>query len=193
MLCTCNLLEAARSYWTALPARARAAFRFQHVSADEVDGELAPDEPAFTEERAYAPSSPYAATKATADHLVRAWHRTYGLPVLLTQRANNYGPYQLPEKLIPLMIARALDGKPLLVYGPGENSREWPTGRPKFSTNAAPTIRRSSSGAFAGTTRTSRSSGRSRATRYCRTAIDCVDSRSRAPIRFRDGQRTRST
>jgi dTDP-glucose 4,6-dehydratase len=96
-----------------------------HVSTDEVYGDLAPDEPAFHEDRAYAPSSPYAATKAAADHLVRAWRRTYGLPVLITQSANNYGPYQRPDKLIPLTISAALAGEPLPVYGTGANVREW--------------------------------------------------------------------
>jgi dTDP-glucose 4,6-dehydratase len=122
---TCNLLEAARAYRSELAAGAREAFRFLHVSTDEVYGDLGPEEPAFDETRAYAPSSPYAATKAAADHLVRAWHRTYGLPVLVTHCANNYGPYQLPDKLIPLMISSALRGKPLPVYGNGANSREW--------------------------------------------------------------------
>ncbi|HEY3517104.1 MAG TPA: dTDP-glucose 4,6-dehydratase [Gammaproteobacteria bacterium] len=122
---TCNLLEAARAYSSELPRNAREAFRFLHVSTDEVYGDLAPEEAAFNEERTYAPSSPYSATKAAADHLVRAWHRTYGLPVLVTHSANNYGPYQLPDKLIPLMIGAALTGKPLPVYGDGRNIREW--------------------------------------------------------------------
>ena len=123
---TCNLLEAARTYLGELKSSAsREAFRFLHVSTDEVYGDLAPEEPAFNEERSYAPSSPYSATKAAADHLVRAWHRTYGLPVLVTHSANNYGPYQLPDKLIPLMIGTALAGKPLPVYGDGRNIREW--------------------------------------------------------------------
>ena len=122
---TCNLLEAARAYWSELAPAARHAFRFLHVSTDEVYGDLAADERPFSEDRAYAPSSPYAATKAAADHLVRAWSRTYGLPVLVTQCANNYGPYQLPDKLIPLMISMALRGKRLPVYGTGENVREW--------------------------------------------------------------------
>jgi len=122
---TCNLLEAARTYLGELKGSAREAFRFLHVSTDEVYGDLAPEEPAFNEERSYAPSSPYSATKAAADHLVRAWHRTYGLPVLVTHSANNYGPYQLPDKLIPLMIGTALAGKPLPVYGDGRNIREW--------------------------------------------------------------------
>jgi dTDP-glucose 4,6-dehydratase len=122
---TCNLLEAARAYSAELASSAREAFRFLHVSTDEVYGDLAPDEPAFNEQRSYAPSSPYSATKAAADHLVRAWHRTYGLPVLVTHSANNYGPYQLPDKLIPLIIGAALAGKPLPVYGDGRNIREW--------------------------------------------------------------------
>jgi dTDP-glucose 4,6-dehydratase len=122
---TCNLLEAARAYWSELAPNARETFRFLHVSTDEVYGDLAPDEQPFREDRAYAPSSPYAATKAAADHLVRAWSRTYGLPVLVTQCANNYGPYQLPDKLIPLMISMALRGKRLPVYGTGANVREW--------------------------------------------------------------------
>jgi len=122
---TCNLLEAARAYVGGLTGSARGAFRFLHVSTDEVYGDLAPGEPAFDEDRAYAPSSPYSATKAAADHLVRAWHRTYGVPVLVTQCSNNYGPYQLPDKLIPLMTCTALAGKPLPVYGDGSNVREW--------------------------------------------------------------------
>jgi dTDP-glucose 4,6-dehydratase len=122
---TCNLLEAARLYWSELAPSARETFRFLHVSTDEVYGDLGPEEAAFNEDRAYAPSSPYAASKAAADHLVRAWRRTYGLPVLITQCANNYGPYQLADKLIPLMIATALQAKPLPVYGTGANVREW--------------------------------------------------------------------
>lgn len=120
---TCNLLEAARAYWSELEAPD--AFRFHHVSTDEVYGDLGPDDPAFTEDTPYAPSSPYAASKAAADHLVRAWHRTYGLPVLITHSSNNYGPFQLPDKLIPLTICSALEAKPLPVYGSGENIREW--------------------------------------------------------------------
>jgi dTDP-glucose 4,6-dehydratase len=122
---TQNLLEAARGYWSELDAEARQAFRFHHVSTDEVYGDLGPNDPAFTEQTPYAPSSPYAASKAASDHLVRAWHRTYGLPVLITNCSNNYGPYQFPEKLIPLMILNALEGKPLPVYGRGENVRDW--------------------------------------------------------------------
>ena len=119
------LLEAARSYWEQLPADERAAFRFHHISTDEVYGDLAPIDPAFTEETPYAPSSPYSASKAASDHLVRAWYRTYGLPVLVTNCSNNYGPYQFPEKLIPLMILNAMEGKPLPVYGRGDNVRDW--------------------------------------------------------------------
>lgn len=122
---TYALLEAARAYWNGLEGTAKARFRFHHISTDEVYGDLSPDDPAFTEETAYAPSSPYSASKASSDHLVRAWHRTYGLPVLLTNCSNNYGPYQFPEKLIPLMILNALDGNPLPVYGKGENVRDW--------------------------------------------------------------------
>jgi dTDP-glucose 4,6-dehydratase len=122
---TCSLLEAARSYWDGLDERARAAFRFLQVSTDEVYGDLGPDEPRFNEDTRYAPSSPYAASKAAADHLARAWHRTYGLPVLVTHGSNSYGPYQLPDKLIPLMICNALEGKRLPVYGTGQNIREW--------------------------------------------------------------------
>ena len=125
VLGTCILLEAARAYWSALEDGARETFRFLHVSTDEVYGDLAPEEPAFDENRAYAPSSPYSATKAGADHLVRAWRRTYGLPTLITHSSNNYGPYQLADKLIPLMISTALEGKPLPVYGNGRNVREW--------------------------------------------------------------------
>lgn len=122
---TYNLLEQARSYWNELDATAKASFRFHHISTDEVYGDLEPQDPAFTETTRYAPSSPYSASKAASDHLVRAWHRTYGLPVLLTNCSNNYGPYQFPEKLIPLMILNALEGKPLPVYGKGENIRDW--------------------------------------------------------------------
>ena len=122
---TFNLLEATRSYWNALDTRAQRAFRFHHVSTDEVYGDLGPEDPAFTEETAYAPSSPYAASKAAADHLVRAWHRTFAIPVLITNCSNNYGPYQFPEKLIPLMILNALQGKPLPVYAKGDNVRDW--------------------------------------------------------------------
>jgi dTDP-glucose 4,6-dehydratase len=122
---TFTLLEAARAYWTALPGDARAAFRFLHVSTDEVYGSLKPGAPAFTEEHVYEPNSPYSASKAASDHLVRAWHHTYGLPVLTTNCSNNYGPYHFPEKLIPLMIVNALAGKPLPVYGDGQQIRDW--------------------------------------------------------------------
>lgn len=121
---TFNLLECAREYWGALPDAQRAGFRFLHVSTDEVYGSLGP-EGAFTEETAYAPNSPYSASKAASDHLVRAWHHTYGLPVLTTNCSNNYGPYQFPEKLIPLMILNAVAGKPLPIYGDGGNVRDW--------------------------------------------------------------------
>lgn len=120
-----RLLEAVRGYWNALEEPRKAAFRFLHVSTDEVYGTLAPADPAFSETTAYAPNSPYSASKAASDHLVRAWHHTYGLPVLTTNCSNNYGPYQFPEKLIPLMIHNALQGKPLPVYGDGQNIRDW--------------------------------------------------------------------
>ena len=122
---TYTLLEAARAYWNTLDPAARARFRFHHISTDEVYGDL--DDPAelFTETTPYAPSSPYSASKASSDHLVRAWQRTYGLPVLITNCSNNYGPYHFPEKLIPLMILNALEGKPLPVYGPGHQVRDW--------------------------------------------------------------------
>ncbi|MBI2317714.1 MAG: dTDP-glucose 4,6-dehydratase [Betaproteobacteria bacterium] len=119
------LLEAARAYWSALPAGEKEAFRFLHVSTDEVYGSLGPEDPAFSESTPYAPNSPYAASKAGSDHLVRAYHHTYGLPTLTTNCSNNYGPYQFPEKLIPLMILNALAGKPLPVYGDGANVRDW--------------------------------------------------------------------
>ncbi len=122
---TFTLLEAARGYWGALDGEAKAAFRFLHVSTDEVYGSLAPGAPAFTEDHPYEPNSPYAASKAASDHLVRAWHHTYGLPVVTTNCSNNYGPYQFPEKLIPLMIVNALAGKPLPVYGDGMQVRDW--------------------------------------------------------------------
>ncbi len=120
-----RLLEAARGHWQSLPPGERKAFRFLHVSTDEVYGTLAETDPAFSETTAYAPNSPYSASKAASDHLVRAWHHTYGLPVLTTNCANNYGPFQFPEKLIPLMIANALEGKPLPVYGDGGQVRDW--------------------------------------------------------------------
>jgi dTDP-glucose 4,6-dehydratase len=122
---TFRLLEAAHAYWNELPGAQRDTFRFLHVSTDEVYGSLAPGDPAFTETTPYAPNSPYSATKAASDHLVRAWHHTYGLPVLTTNCSNNYGPFQFPEKLIPLMILNALGGRPLPVYGDGANVRDW--------------------------------------------------------------------
>lgn len=122
---TFELLEAARAYWETLAPAEKQAFRFLHVSTDEVYGSLGPEDPPFTESTAYAPNSPYAASKAASDHLVRAWHHTYGLPTLTTNCSNNYGPYQFPEKLIPLMIHNALAGKPLPVYGDGQNVRDW--------------------------------------------------------------------
>lgn len=122
---TFALLEAVRAYWSPLPAKHRDQFRFLHVSTDEVYGSLGPDEPAFSEATPYAPNSPYAASKAASDHLVRAYHHTYGLPTLTTNCSNNYGPFQFPEKLIPLMILNALEGKPLPVYGDGTNVRDW--------------------------------------------------------------------
>ncbi|VVE88416.1 dTDP-glucose 4,6-dehydratase [Pandoraea bronchicola] len=122
---TFTMLEAARAYWAALDDEARHAFRFLHVSTDEVYGSLSPADPAFTETTPYAPNSPYSASKAGSDHLVRAYHHTYGLPTLTTNCSNNYGPYQFPEKLIPLVIANALAGKPLPIYGDGSNVRDW--------------------------------------------------------------------
>lgn len=129
---TYNLLEAARAYWNELDTERKQAFRFHHVSTDEVYGDLphpsntpnAKDE-LFTEATSYEPSSPYSASKASSDHLVRTWHRTYGLPVVITNCSNNYGPYQFPEKLIPLVILNALEGKELLIYGPGDQIRDW--------------------------------------------------------------------
>ena len=120
-----RLLEAVRAYWSALPEGERAAFRFLHVSTDEVYGSLAPTDPAFAETRGFEPNSPYSASKAASDHLVRAWHHTHGLPVLTTNCSNNYGPFHFPEKLIPLMIVNALAGKPLPVYGDGLQVRDW--------------------------------------------------------------------
>jgi dTDP-glucose 4,6-dehydratase len=122
---TFNLLEAARAYWSELPESAKADFRFLHVSTDEVYGSLSPTDPAFTETNTYEPNSPYSASKAASDHLVRAWHHTYGLPVLTTNCSNNYGPYHFPEKLIPLVILNALAGKPLPIYGDGQQIRDW--------------------------------------------------------------------
>jgi dTDP-glucose 4,6-dehydratase len=122
---TFRLLESVRAYWSALPTDEQAAFRFLHVSTDEVYGTLRKDDPPFAETNAYEPNSPYSASKAASDHLVRAWHHTYGLPVLTTNCSNNYGPYHFPEKLIPLMIVNALAGKPLPVYGDGLQVRDW--------------------------------------------------------------------
>jgi len=122
---TFRLLEAVRAHWSALPEADKTVFRFLHVSTDEVYGSLAADAPAFTERHAFEPNSPYSASKAASDHLVRAWHHTHGLPVLTTNCSNNYGPYHFPEKLIPLMIVNALAGKPLPVYGDGLQVRDW--------------------------------------------------------------------
>lgn len=122
---TYTLLEAARNYWQALHGHRKSAFRFLHISTDEVYGDLADSDDLFIEETPYAPSSPYSASKAAADHLVRAWGRTYGLPVLITHCSNNYGAFQYPEKLIPLMILNALHGKPLPIYGNGQQVRDW--------------------------------------------------------------------
>ena len=122
---TFNLLESVRQYWNGLTGPAREDFRFLHVSTDEVYGSLQPDAPAFNEQNRYEPNSPYSASKAASDHLVRAYHHTYGLPVLTTNCSNNYGPYHFPEKLIPLVIANALEGKPLPIYGDGKQIRDW--------------------------------------------------------------------
>ena len=122
---TFTLLEATRAYWSSLASDAGSAFRFLHVSTDEVYGSLAAEAPAFAEDHPYAPNSPYSASKAASDHLVRAWHHTYGLPVLTTNCSNNYGPLHFPEKLIPLVIINALAGKPLPVYGDGMQVRDW--------------------------------------------------------------------
>jgi len=122
---TFNLLEAARGYWTALAEVEKSTFRFLHVSTDEVYGSLGPDDAPFKETNPYEPNSPYSASKAASDHLVRAWHHTYGLPVLTTNCSNNYGPYHFPEKLIPLVILNALAGKPLPIYGDGQQVRDW--------------------------------------------------------------------
>jgi dTDP-glucose 4,6-dehydratase len=122
---TFALLEAARAHWSALEGEAKAAFRFHHVSTDEVYGSLGKTDAPFTEDHVYEPNSPYSASKAASDHLVRAWHHTYGLPVVTTNCSNNYGPYHFPEKLIPLMIVNALAGKPLPVYGDGQQIRDW--------------------------------------------------------------------
>jgi dTDP-glucose 4,6-dehydratase len=122
---TLRLLNATRRYWTALPEARRAIFRFHHISTDEVYGTLEPDDAAFTEEHPFEPNSPYAASKAASDHLVRAFQHTYGLPTLTTNCSNNYGPFHFPEKLIPLVILNALDGKPLPIYGDGMQVRDW--------------------------------------------------------------------
>ena len=122
---TYTLLEATRAYWGALTEAEKSAFRFHHVSTDEVYGSLTSDDPPFAETKTYEPNSPYSASKAASDHLVRAWHHTYGLPVLTTNCSNNYGPFHFPEKLIPLMIVNALAGKALPIYGDGQNVRDW--------------------------------------------------------------------
>ncbi|WP_392558323.1 dTDP-glucose 4,6-dehydratase [Orbus mooreae] len=122
---TYTLLEASRSYWNSLPEDRKSAFRFHHISTDEVYGDLHGTDDLFTETTPYSPSSPYSASKASSDHLVRAWHRTYGLPVIVTNCSNNYGPYHFPEKLIPLVILNALEGKALPVYGDGSQIRDW--------------------------------------------------------------------
>ncbi|MBP7580443.1 MAG: dTDP-glucose 4,6-dehydratase, partial [Vogesella sp.] len=125
VLGTFNLLESVRAYWSELPAEEKQAFRLLHVSTDEVYGTLSPQDPPFAEHNRYEPNSPYSASKAASDHLVRAWHHTYGLPVLTTNCSNNYGPYHFPEKLIPLVILNALAGKPLPIYGDGQQVRDW--------------------------------------------------------------------
>ncbi|MDO9163893.1 MAG: dTDP-glucose 4,6-dehydratase [Methylococcaceae bacterium] len=122
---TYALVEAARQYWQALPEAQKAGFRFHHISTDEVFGDLHGTDDLFTEQTPYAPSSPYSASKASSDHIVRAWQRTYGLPIVVTNCSNNYGPYQFPEKLIPVVILNALEGKPLPVYGNGQQIRDW--------------------------------------------------------------------
>ena len=122
---TFSLLEEARAYWSALSDQEKASFRFLHVSTDEVYGSLTAEDAAFSETTRYAPNSPYSASKASSDHLVRAYHHTYGLPVLTTNCSNNYGPFQFPEKLIPLVILHAINGKPIPVYGDGQNVRDW--------------------------------------------------------------------
>ncbi|ASU37183.1 dTDP-glucose 4,6-dehydratase [Herbaspirillum sp. meg3] len=122
---TFSLLEAARAYWSGLEPKRKTAFRFLHVSTDEVYGTLGPNDPPFSETTPYAPNSPYSASKAASDHLVRAYHHTYGLPTLTTNCSNNYGPYHFPEKLIPLVILNALDGKSLPIYGDGQQIRDW--------------------------------------------------------------------
>lgn len=125
IVATFNLLESVRGYWSGLPDEEKSGFRFLHVSTDEVYGSLEKDEAPFTEKNQYAPNSPYSASKASSDHLVRAYHHTYGLPVVTTNCSNNYGPYQFPEKLIPLMIHRAVTGGELPIYGDGQNIRDW--------------------------------------------------------------------
>jgi len=125
VLGTFRLLEAVRAYWVDLPQDRREAFRFLHVSTDEVYGTLSPADPPFAETHSYEPNSPYSASKAASDHLVRAWHHTYGLPVLTTNCSNNYGPFHFPEKLIPLVLHNALAGKPLPIYGDGQQVRDW--------------------------------------------------------------------
>ena len=122
---TLRLLDAAREYWSSLPADRKSEFRFLHVSTDEVFGSLGPNDAAFSETTPFAPNSPYAASKAASDHFVRAYHHTFGLPVVTTNCSNNYGPFQFPEKLIPLIILNALEGKPLPIYGDGQNVRDW--------------------------------------------------------------------
>ncbi len=122
---TFSLLEAARAYWQGLPEDEKSAFRFVHISTDEVYGSLAPDAAPFTETHPFEPNSPYSASKAASDHLVRAYHHTYGLPTITTNCSNNYGPYHFPEKLIPLVITRALAGQPLPIYGDGQQIRDW--------------------------------------------------------------------
>ena len=122
---TFNFLESVRAYWSALPEADKQAFRFLHVSTDEVYGTLSAEDPPFAETNPFEPNSPYAASKASSDHLVRAWHHTYGLPVLTTNCSNNYGPYHFPEKLIPLVILNALNSKPLPIYGDGQQVRDW--------------------------------------------------------------------
>ena len=125
ILGTFNLLESVRAYWSGLDSENKTAFRFLHVSTDEVYGSLSKTDPAFTEDNKYEPNSPYSASKAASDHLVRSYHHTYGLPVLTTNCSNNYGPFHFPEKLIPLMIVNAQAGKPLPVYGDGQQIRDW--------------------------------------------------------------------
>jgi len=122
---TFNLLQAARGFYERLSGDPKAEFRFHHISTDEVYGDLSADDPAFEETTPYDPSSPYSASKAASDHLVRAWHRTYGLPILITNCSNNYGPYQFPEKLIPVVILKALHRQPIPIYGEGQNIRDW--------------------------------------------------------------------